>query len=93
MTTFPGSPKLLNGGIVADPFCDSAGAADHFAAIQSRIAEPHNPGAERERGGERSEALRQMDRKYNGVFNLSIGSRTISAIKQFGFGQLLIHSR
>ena len=92
MTTFPGSPKLPNGGIVLS-ILRQLRCSGSFRGNTSRIAESHNPGAERERRRERSEALRQMDRKYNGIFNLSIGSRTISAIKQFGFGQLSIHSR
>ena len=92
MTSFPTRQNLL---MVESrcPFYDSSNAADHFAAIQSPIAESHNSDAERERRRERPEAPRQMDRKYNGIVNLSIGSRTISTIKQFGFDRLSIHSR
>jgi len=65
MITFPARQNFLMVESCC-PFCNSAGAADHFAAIQSRIVESHNPDAERERRRERSEAPRQMDRKYTG---------------------------
>jgi len=76
MTTFPGSPKLLNGGIV---LIHSATAQVQRIISLQYIPESLSRSLQVQsasEGGEHSEALRQMDRKYNGVFNLSTGSRT-----------------
>jgi hypothetical protein len=71
MTRFPARQNFL---MVESscPFCDTSGAADHFAAIPSRIAESHNPGAERERRRERSEARGRWTENITGFLILVV---------------------
>ena len=65
MTTFPGSPKLLKGGLVLIDADTGAGAAHHLAAVQPGLAvrarcRSRPPATE---AGQRSEALRFKGRR------------------------------
>jgi hypothetical protein len=76
MTTYPGSPKLRKGGIV---LIHSA-----TAQVQPIISLQYNPESlprtiQVQSASEAGNAPRRCGRwtkKYNGVFNLNIGSRT-----------------
>ena len=51
MTTFPGSPKVLKGGLVLIDADTAPGAAHHLAAVQPGLRHPHAAGPGRGRGG------------------------------------------